>query len=113
MQINNIAIDAPMDERGTYRFERPIIGRNGRGAGILAPYATLTWNFDYLTLNQMNWWIAGILLSQPYQEYFQCKLFNEVGTLTTYSHCIVYKPTYGRMQDGLIWDVEVIIDWIY
>lgn len=113
MQINSIAIDSPMDERGTYQFDRPIISRNGRGHGVLAPYATLTWNFEYLTTDQMNWWINGILLGQPYQEYGQCKLFNEVGVLTTYSHCVVYKPTYQRFQDGLIWGVEVVIDWIY
>jgi hypothetical protein len=113
MQINSIAIDQPMDESGTYHFARPVIGTNGRGAAILAPYATLTWRWDYLTPTQMNWWINGILLAAASQEYTQAKFFNEVGVLTTYAHCIVYKPTYARFQDGLLWEVEVIIDWIY
>lgn len=113
MQINSIAIDSPMDEKGSYHFHRPIISRNGRGHAVLAPYSTLEWHFDYLTAAQWAWWVSGILLSQPYQEYTQCELFNEVGTLTTYTHCIVYKPTYSRIQDGLFWDVDVLIDWIY
>lgn len=113
MQINSIAILAPMDERGSYRFDQEILGRNGRAAAVPAPYATVTWDFDYLTKDEYAWWYSTLLSGQPSQEYTQCKFFNAVGTLTTYSHCVVLRPTYERFQDGLLWGVRVVIDWIY
>ena len=113
MQINSTAIPSPMDERGVYVFAVPVLSRNGRGAAIAAPYATLTWQFDYLTLTELAWWVTTLLGGALSGEYTQAKFFNHLGALTTYTHCIVQRPTYSRFQDGLAWDVTVQIDWIY
>lgn len=115
MQINNVAIPSPMDERGLYYFDRAAISKNGRGAATYAPYSTLQWQWDYLTLDSSNfaWWVTTLLGGAASAEYTQAKFFNKVGTLTTYSHCIVYAPTYERLQDGLAWNVQLTIDWIY
>lgn len=115
MQINNIAIPSSLDERGTYSFAQPPLGRNGRGTAIAAPYATLTWQFDYMALDTtgLAWWVTSLLSGALSAEFTQCKLFNHLGVLTNYTHCIVQRPTYSRFQDGLAWDVTVQIDWIY
>ena len=115
MQINSIAIPCPMDERGVYAFDRAVISKNGRGAATYAPYSTLNWQWDYLALDTSNlaWWITTLLSGAASAEFTQCKLFNKVGALTTFSHCTVYAPTYERLQDGLAWNVQLTIDWIY
>lgn len=115
MQINSTAIPSPMDERGVYSFAVPVLTRNGRGAAIAAPYATLTWQFDYLALDTtgLAWWVTTLLSGALSAEYTQAKFFNHLGVLTTYTHCIVQRPIYARLQDGLAWDVTVQIDWIY
>jgi hypothetical protein len=115
MQINNIAIPSPMDERGIYLFDTPLLARNGRGAAVAAPYSALQWKFDYLALDTtgLGWWVTTLLGGAMSAEFTQAKFFNFLGALTTYSHCTVYRPTVGRIQDGLAWDVTVTIDWIY
>lgn len=114
MQINNIAIQSPMDEDGEYAFDPgEVLGDNGRGASITAPYATLTWRFEFLTPAQMAWWCTTLLGGAASAEFTQCKLFNHLGALTTYSHCLVRRPTYERFRDGLLYGVTVVIGWIY
>lgn len=115
MQINSVAIPSPMDERGLYSFDRQVISKNGRGAAAFAPYSTLQWQWDYLLLDTtgLAWWVSTLLSGAASAEYAQCKLFNKVGALITFSHCIVYAPTYEKFQDGLAWNVQLTIDWIY
>lgn len=113
MQINNTAIPDPMDARGAYAFSQPAIGRNGRGAAVVAPYSVLTWTFDYLTPAEYAWWATTLLGGAASAEYTQAKLFNALGALTTYTHCVVMRPSYARYQDGLMHEVTVTIDWIY
>lgn len=114
MQINSTAIQAPMDEAGSYTFDpgAPIIV-NGRGLAVTTPYATVRWQFETLTPAQMAWWCTTLLNGAASVEFNQCKLFNHLGSLTTYSHCVVTRPTYERFQDGLLYGVQVTIDRIY
>lgn len=113
MQINNIAILDPMDAKGEYFFDTPIVGSNGRGLSTPAPYSVLTWHFDSLTAAEYAWWFTTLLSGAASAEFSQCKLFNQVGALTTYTHCVVRRPTYGEFRDGLMYDVTVVIDRIY
>ena len=113
MQINNIAIPSPMDERGLYLFDLPALGRNGRGAAIAAPGATLRWDFVYMTPDEYAWWVTTLLDNALSAEFTQCKFFNHKGVLTAYTHCIVLRPTYDHFRDGVMNNVAVMIDWIY
>ncbi len=114
MQINSTAIPNPMDERGSYHFEPPaVVGKNGQGLAVTAGASKLTWQWPVLSKADFTWWVTTLLGGAASAEYTQCKFFDHTQTLTTYTHCIVYKPTYSRIQDGLFWDVDVLIDWIY
>ncbi len=114
MQINGIAIPDPMDADGVYSFDPGVTGiANGRGLAVPAPYATLTWQFDSLTPAQMAWWCTTLLGGAAAAEFSQCKLFNHVGALTTYTHCVVTRPASERIRDGLLQNVRVVIDRIY
>ena len=113
MQINNIAIQSPMDEDGAYAFvPGEILVRNGRAAAVAAPAATLTWRFESLTRAQMAWWCTTLLAGAASAEFTQCKLFNHLGDLTTFAHCVVLRPTYEQWQDGRLYGVTVTIDQI-
>lgn len=113
MQIGNIDVPPPMDAAGDYAFDPGApVARNGRAAVVAAPYATLTWRFESLTPEQMAWWCTTMLAGAPSAEFSRCRLFNHLGALTTYSRCVVQRPTYGQWRDGLLHDVTVIIDQI-
>lgn len=113
MKIGGTAILAPMDEEGSYYFDPgQVIARNGAGAAIVAPYASILWRFDFLTLAKLQWWTTTLLAGAAYKEYTSAELFNNAGVLTTFTHCVVLRPTYSRFQDGLAWDVSVVIDQI-
>lgn len=114
MQIGGIDIQSPMDADGGYAFDPgEVLESNGRGASVTVPYATLTWRFESLTPAQMAWWCTTLLGGAASAEFSQCKLFNHIGALTTFAHCIVRRPTYEQFEDGLLKGVTVVIDWIY
>ncbi len=114
MQINNSAIPSPMDERGAYKFNPPaILGRNGRGTAIAAPFASIEWKFPFLTVTDMAYWITTLLAGAASAEFTQAKFFNNAGTLTTYSHCTVLRPTFDQFVSGVFENVTVQIDLIY
>ena len=113
MQINSTAIPAPMDERGIYKFSPPaIVGRNGAGAAVTAGYSSLSWQWPFLKQTDFAWWITTILAGAASAEFSQCKLINHLQTLTTYTHCIVYRPDYERIENGLYYNVTLTIEAI-
>ena len=114
MKINNVAIPSPMDERGTYRYDPgAIVGKNGRGAAIAAPHATLTWTWPYLSLDDYTYWRTTVLAGAASAAFTaNTLLFDDLQTLKTITQCTVYRPTYETMQDGYFMNVQLVIDLI-
>jgi len=113
MQINSTAIPNPMDERGSYHFEPPaVIGKNGQGLAVTAGASKLTWQWPTLSKADFTWWTTTLLSGAASAEYTQCKFFDHTLTLTTYTHCIVNRPTYERIAGGAYVNVTIEIEGI-
>jgi hypothetical protein len=112
-QINGNIMPEPMASRGRYLWLPPeIIGTNGRGLAITAPFSTLTWQWNLLTLADYNWWITTVLAGAA---SLSCTtgtiLVNHLQQRVAVS-CVVMRPTYGRIISGAYEDVELQINRI-
>lgn len=113
MQINSIAIPSPMDERGSYKFSPPaVVARNGAGLAVTAGTRSLSWQWPYMARTDFVWWTTTLLAGAASAEFTQCKLINDQQTLTTYTHCIVHRPDYERIENGLYYNVTLTIEAI-
>ena len=113
MQINSVAIPSPMDERGAYRFNPPaVVAKNGQGLAVTAGASTISWQWIYLSKADFTWWITTLLGGAASAAYTQAKFFNHTLTLTTYAYCIVHRPTYERIENGLYMNVALEIEAI-
>ena len=112
MQINNINLPAPMDAGGTYRFEYEILGRTGMGLDIQAQTATVTWTWPVMTKADYTWWAVTLLGGQQSAQFGQAKFFNHLQVLSTFTGCIVHRPTYREIRGGLYYEVQVVITYI-
>ena len=113
MQINNKDIQAPMDEKGSYKFNpAPVVAKNGAGIAITAGYASITWSWPWLSKADFQWWITTLLAGAAAAEYSQAKFLDNTGTLTSYTHCIVNRPDYERMENGVFLNVTISIEAI-
>lgn len=109
MQIDNKNLPAPMDAGGTYRFEYEKLGRSGMGLDIDAATATVTWQWPMMTLADFTWWNTTLLGGQRSAQFSQAKLFNQLQVLTTFTACVVHRPTYQEIRSGAYYDVAVEI----
>lgn len=112
-QVNGALIPEPMVHRGRYVWTPPeIVGRNGRGDAIVAPFATVSWKWQWLTLADYTYWVYTVLAGAA---SLQCT----IGTILV-NHlqqpvvvqCVVLRPTYGHIAAGLYRDVELKIEQI-
>lgn len=114
MQINSNDILAPMDEKGAYKFNpAPVVAKNGAGLAITAGYATVTWSWPWLSKADFQYWITTVCAGTAAKEFTQCKFVDNTGTLQTYSHCIVNRPDYEKIENGVFWNVTITIEAIH
>jgi len=109
MQINSTNIPATMDERGTYRWQAEIQGRNGLGIDVESNLGTVTWTWGELSKTEYAWWTTTLLGGVAAVAFNQAKLFDHTQTLRTLNYCIVHRPTYGQIRAGAYVDVTVEI----
>ena len=115
MKINNIAIPSPMDELGTYHYDPgAIVGKNGRGTAIAAPFATLTWAWEHMSLTEYTYWRTTLLAGAASAAFTaNTLLYDDLRVLRTVTQCIVYRPTYERTAAGGYYlNVQLVIDQI-
>ena len=108
--INGNLIPDTIANRGRYTWQPPeIVAINGRGEAVTAAFATVTWQWDYLTLADYTFWIDTVL--------------SEAGSLTCTTgtilvdhlqrvvavNCVLMRPTYSHISGGLYRDVELKI----
>lgn len=112
MEINHIAIPAPMDSKGEYRFEREILGRNGMGIDVEGMAATVTWRWAEMSKTDFTWWHTFLLSGLSSYAFAHAKLFDQAQSLATYTYCIVHRPTYERIVAGAYVGVTLEISHI-
>jgi hypothetical protein len=112
-KLNNITIPDSIANRGQYRYEPPeTLGENGRGEAVAAPYARVVWKFNHMTLSDYTWWrttLLGGAASLTCSSNTQ--LVNDLQAAVNCT-CVVHRPTYERIQNGLYMNVEVRIERI-
>lgn len=114
MKINNNTIPSPMALRGTYKFEpAAVLRRNGQGAAITGPYATLTWTWDWLSPAEFQFWTVTVLANAASASFTaNTELYDDSQLLRTISHCTVLRPTYESIENGGYRGAAVQIDQI-
>ena len=114
MRINTYTIPSPMDERGRYVWEPPaVLARNGLGAAITGPYASLTWTWNYLTRAEYLFWRKTVLKGEASATFTQhTRLYDDTQTLVEITSCTVLRPTYESIEGGLYKNVTLQIDQI-
>lgn len=115
MQINSITLPTNTFAQAAYKWSEPVIlGYTGTGAPITAnDGATLELTYPRMHPDDWDFWVTTILGGADYAEFSQAQLYDNDGTLTTYTHCIVYKPVRGRWDNGYHGDTVVLITDIY
>ena len=114
MQIDSTDIPASMNDRGGYYFTpNKILGYNGLKAPIRSAGDSLRWVFDEMDDTEWDWWTSTLLSDEPYAEFTQAVLYDDDRNLTTFSHCIVYRPVREKYLHGKHSNVTVEIVDIY
>lgn len=112
VKINNIAIPSTMNARALdYKFEFPVIAKNGAGDAIQSTGAVIQWTWSYLTLSEYQWW-KTTLLGEAMSKAFSSNitLYNDEQAEQNFSYVIVNRPTYGKLEAGLFRDVTLIME---
>ena len=113
MKLNNITIPDSIADRGSYVWQPPeVIAVSGAGAAVTAPYASVTWAWQYMTLADYTWWRTTLLAGAA---SLACtsntQLVDDLQVLRTIT-CIVTRPSSERISSGLYENVEVRIERI-
>lgn len=116
MQINSLTIPTSMTTEGRYSYDfKPpkTVGYNGRKRPIKPGNASLTWTFALMDDDEWEWWTQTLLGGADSGEFDQCQLYDDDRALTTFTHCIVYRPVRGEWEAGKHANVVVEIVDIY
>ena len=114
MVIDGNTIPVDLAARGTYQFRPPeILIKNGKGLPVTGGTATLTWTFSFMTQAEWDFWSTTVLGGAPGKECSGLtQLYDHDKTLTTFTRCVVLRPEWDRIENGLFRDVVVTIEQI-
>ena len=114
MQINSIDIPTTMNDRGGYYWKpAEILGYNGKGEPVKADGQSLEWVYDELSADEWDWWATTLLGDAASAEFTQAQLYDDNKDLTTFTHCIVYRPVREKFLRGKHINVTISITDIY
>jgi len=105
MHLGGTTIPDSIGKSGRYLINREVLRYNGDGEAVTANYSILVWTFPLMTISDFTW-IATTLLSGNYSvKYTSASLKNDLGTDTSYTNAVAYRPTYGVATGGWLADV--------
>lgn len=114
MEIDGQTIPTSMTDRGGYKWQQAeTLGINGLGLPVQADGSSLSWLFDVLNDAEWEWWTQTLLAGEDSAEFTSAILYNDNGALTTFNHCIVYRPVHENIWLGDHINVTVLIADIY
>ncbi len=100
-------------ENASYQFVRfPYTERNGLGEVVSGGYAEATINYQYLSLEGMQYWATTICTGLPSKTHTSASLYNDLSVLTSYTNCVVIYPTYEAIEGVYYRGVTVKIEQI-
>lgn len=100
-------------ENAAYQFVRfPFAERNGLGEVVSGGYAEVTINYQYLSLEGMQYWATTICDGLPSKTHTSASLYNDLSVLTSYTNCVVIYPTYEAIEGVYYRGVTVKIEQI-
>lgn len=109
--INGVTIPATIDNHGSYKYTpAEIVGKNGLGELVVAGFASITWTFPYMTFSDFDWWRVTLLTNLRYRRFTAAQLWDDGRTLTSFTNCIVNRPTYEKISSGAYTNVTVLIE---
>lgn len=112
-QINGVRIPEPMVNRGQYVWAPPeILGRNGIGEAVVAPFATVTWKWRWLTLDDYTFWVTTALAGAASVRCTSGTILVNHLQRAVVVQCVVLRPAYSYISAGLYRDVELKIERI-
>lgn len=112
-QINGILIPEPMVYRGRYVWAPPeIVQRNGRGAAVTAPFASVTWKWNWLQRADYLWWVDTVLSGAASLTCTTGTILVDHRQIAVVVTCVVLRPVYSHISAGLYRDVELKIEQI-
>lgn len=110
-QIAGNRIPEPMASRGRYIWQPPeIMARNGRGVAVTAPYATITWSWEWLRLEDYSWWIETVLGNAASLTITSGTLLVDHLQRLVVVTGVLYRPSYEYISGGLYRRVELRIE---
>lgn len=112
MHLGGTTIPTTIDGRGRYLYRKEVLRTNGDGETVVSGYATVTWTFEFMDMSDFTW-IATTLLGGAYSvKYSSAQLYNDLGTLTTYTNAVALRPVYEFAQNGYVegvtWEIKRI-----
>jgi len=113
--INNSSVPSTLTDRGDYSFPKAErLRTNGQGLAVVSPVRTLTWTFNYMTQTELAFWNTTVLSGADSLVCTGTNTFKDMhaatpGANTTFSSCVVDKPSVGSVVGGLYRDVTITI----
>jgi hypothetical protein len=100
-------------ENTAYQFVKfPYTERNGLGEAVSGGYGEATFNYQYLSLEGMQYWATTICAGLPSKTHTSASLFSDMSVLTSYTNCVVFYPTYEAIEGPYYRGVTVKIEQI-
>jgi hypothetical protein len=112
LYINGTAFySESLEQRARHTYNPGRIVYNGQGVQVTGGLPSITLSFGWMNATEWTWWVTTILggARSKLCSTGNTKLYDDDLILTTYSSCVVHKPTFQRYENGLRRDVEVRI----
>jgi len=110
MSLGGTSLSSSIEERGRYRYEKPILRYNGDGEAVTAGYAKITWTFPFLVAADYTW-IRDTLLGGAFSvTYSSGSLLDDKGAAISITNAVAYRPTYEYAANAVFENVTWTID---
>ena len=85
---------------------------DGNGFPVSIGYPEITWTFERLTSTEYAWWATTICDGEAYQEFTVASLRDNLDVQKSFTHCVVFYPTFEKREYGAYFNVTVKITQI-
>lgn len=104
-------MSSSLETRAQHTYNAGRVIYNGQGLQQTGGLPSITLSFNWLSAAEWTWFATTILNGERSRvlDTFDTKLYNDDFVLTTYSSCVIHKPTFEEYKNGYRRNVEVRI----